>query len=83
MVVSPAVKTVVKPPEVIVEKTNPEVVVEKEVPKVLIRDPTPSPANQAPNSGVMRAIAAANEQSAADKVKEEREVADKLEKLER
>ena len=50
--------------------------------------PTPVPVYQspppqnAPNSGVMRAVAAANEQSALDKVNEQRGVANKLEKIE-
>ena len=50
--------------------------------------PVPVPAAKqpntpAPNSSVMRAIADANMQSAADKVKQQRDVADKMEKLER
>ena len=56
-----------------------------EVPKPV---PVPVPAAKqpntpAPNSSVMRAIADANMQSAADKVKQQRDVADKMEKLER
>ena len=54
------------------------VYVPKEVPVVV---PAPPPATP-PHSSVMRAVADANESSAADKVKEQREVADKLEKIE-
>ena len=46
------------------------------VPKAVV------PAATAPNSSVMRAIADANEASAADKVKDQRDVANKMEKLE-
>ena len=41
------------------------------------------PGTPAPNSSVMRAIADANMQSAVDKVKQQRDVAEKMEKLER
>jgi len=56
-----------------------------EVPKPV---PVPVPAAKqpntpAPNSSVMRAIADANMQSAVDKVTQQRDVADKMEKLER
>ena len=46
------------------------------VPKAVV------PAATAPNSSVMRAIADANEAAAADKVKDQRDVANKMEKLE-
>ena len=46
------------------------------VPKAVV------PAASAPNSSVMRAIADANEAAAADKVKDQRDVANKMEKLE-
>ena len=46
------------------------------VPKAIV------PTATAPNSSVMRAIADANESSAADKVKDQRDVANKMEKLE-
>ena len=46
------------------------------VPKAVV------PKATAPNSSVMRAIADANEASAADKVKDQRDVAKKMEKLE-
>jgi len=44
--------------------------------------PAKQPDTPAPNSSVMRAIADANMQSAMDKVKSQREVADKMERLE-
>merc|ERR1719313_377784 len=44
--------------------------------------PAKQPDTPAPNSSVMRAIADANMQSAMDKVKSQREVAEKREKLE-
>ena len=56
----------------------------KEVPvpyAVPVPMPTPQPVNP-PHSSVMRAIADANQQSAADTVDEQRTVADKLEKIE-
>ena len=61
-----------------------------EVPKVVyvpkpvpVMVPPPPPPAKAPNSSVMKAVAAANEQAAAEKVKEQRDVADKMEKLEK
>ena len=70
--------------EVVLKKEKaPSVVVEKDTPsKVTVRDPTPEVPSPSPNSSVMRAIASANEQTSADKVRDEREVADKLERLE-
>ena len=56
------------------------VYVPKPVPVVV---PPPPPPAKAPNSSVMRAVASANEQVTAEKVKEERDVADKMEKLEK
>ena len=44
--------------------------------------PAKQPDTPAPNSSVMRAIADANMQSAMDKVKAQRDVAEKMEKLE-
>ena len=60
---------------------NPSVV---EVPKpvAVAVPPAKQPDTPAPNSSVMRAIADANFQSAQDKVKSQREVAEKMEKLE-
>ena len=54
------------------------VYVPKPVPMVV----SPSPPNLPPHSSVMRAVASANERAAADKVQEERRVADKQEKVE-
>lgn len=50
---------------------KPTVVVEKEVaPKSVVREGTPEPDNESPNSSVLRAIASANEQASADKVRD-------------
>ena len=54
----------------------------KEVPKVVKVPTLPAPPTMPPHSSVMRAIADANESSAKEKVKEQRDVAGKLEKIE-
>ena len=60
---------------------SPQIVeVPKPVPVAL--PPAKQPDTPAPNSSVMRAIADANLQSAVDKVKAQRDVADKMERLE-
>ena len=61
---------------------NPSVVeVPKPVPVAV--PPAKQPDTPSPNSSVMRAIADANMQSAMDKVKQQRDVAEKMEKLEK
>jgi hypothetical protein len=85
-VVAPVVAgvPVIAPKPVIVKVPGPTntiekvVYVPKEVPVVV---PAPPPAKP-PHSSVMRAVADANEASAADKVAEQRDVASKLEKIE-
>lgn len=57
-------------------------VVEVPKPVPVAVPPAKQPDTPAPNSTVMRAIADANLQSAMDKVKQQKEVADKMEKLE-
>lgn len=57
-------------------------VVEVPKPVPVAVPPAKQPDTPAPNSSVMRAIADANLQSAMDKVKQQRDVADKMEKLE-
>ena len=58
-------------------------VVPQPVPYAVPISPAKAADAPAPHSSVMRAIASANEESAMEKVREQRSVADKLERLEK
>ena len=72
------------PSEPVVVSAPPKVVVVPQpVPYAVPISPAKAADAPAPHSSVMRAIASANEESAMEKVREQRSVADKLERLEK